>query len=126
MAPLLVSLSAVWTPVEVNGNANERHFEGSANWFTNLRRFLRTTLSAVSYLSPARSEKGRILGVAMKHRDIEPTKFLTTDELSSRWKVTPMTLRRWRKAGKLATHHLGRGIRFALTEIEKIEADSKA
>ena len=61
----------------------------------------------------------------MKHRDIEPTKFLTTDELSSRWKVTTVTIRRWRQAGKLSAHHLGRGIRFALADIEKIETESK-
>ena len=36
-----------------------------------------------------------------------------------------MTLRRWRHAGKLKTHHLlGRGIRFSLAEIERIENEA--
>lgn len=50
--------------------------------------------------------------------------FLTPAELSARWKVTTMTLRRWRHAGKLKTHHLGRGIRFALAEVERIEREA--
>lgn len=37
-----------------------------------------------------------------------------------------MPLRRWRHAGKLKTHHLGRGIRFAVAEIERFEAEAKA
>lgn len=52
--------------------------------------------------------------------------FLTPAELASRWKLTPMTLRRWRHAGKLKTHHLGRGIRFSITEIERIEREAQA
>jgi excisionase family DNA binding protein len=53
-------------------------------------------------------------------------KFLTPTELSARWKVTPMTLRRWRHAGKLPTHHLGRGIRFSIEEVERIEREAQA
>lgn len=52
------------------------------------------------------------------------TAFLTPAELSARWKVTTMTLRRWRRAGKLKTHHLGRGIRFSMAEIERIENEA--
>jgi excisionase family DNA binding protein len=54
------------------------------------------------------------------------TKFLTPAELSARWKVTPMTLRRWRHAGKLSTHHLGRGSRFSIEEVERIEREAQA
>lgn len=54
------------------------------------------------------------------------TTFLTPADLASRWKVTPMTLRRWRHAGKLQTHHFGRGIRFAMVEIERIEREAIA
>ena len=51
--------------------------------------------------------------------------FLTPAELAARWKLTPMTLRRWRHAGKLKTHHLlGRGIRFSMAEIERIENEA--
>lgn len=51
--------------------------------------------------------------------------FLTPAELATRWQVTTMTLRRWRKSGKLTTVHLGRGIRFALSDIERLEQDAK-
>lgn len=55
----------------------------------------------------------------------KPT-FLSPAELAARWKVTTMTLRRWRKAGKLGVHQIGRGVRFSLAAVEKFEADSKA
>ena len=56
----------------------------------------------------------------------ESPSFLTPTELSARWKITPMTLRRWRHAGKLKTHHFGRGIRFAMAEVERIEREAQA
>lgn len=37
-----------------------------------------------------------------------------------------MTIRRWRKAGKLKAHHIGRGVRFAVAEVERFERDSIA
>jgi excisionase family DNA binding protein len=52
-------------------------------------------------------------------------KFLTPKELGARWKVTPMTLRRWRKAGKIKPHRMGRGVRFSLEEIERVESEAK-
>lgn len=52
--------------------------------------------------------------------------FLTPATLAARWQVTPMTLRRWRRAGKLPTYYLGRSIRFALADIERIESEAKA
>ena len=55
-----------------------------------------------------------------------PPSFLTPTELAARWKLTPMTLRRWRHANKLKAHHLGRGIRFAMAEIERIESEAQA
>jgi predicted site-specific integrase-resolvase len=36
-----------------------------------------------------------------------------------------MTLRRWRKAGKLKASHLGRGVRYSSTEIERIEREAQ-
>jgi excisionase family DNA binding protein len=59
-------------------------------------------------------------------RDTKTESFLTPKQLAKRWHVTPMTLRRWRKAGKIQVHHFGRLVRFSLADIEKIEADSKA
>jgi predicted site-specific integrase-resolvase len=57
--------------------------------------------------------------------DTPPLTFLTPQELGARWKVTPMTLRRWRKAGKLKASHLGRGVRYSSTEIERIEREAQ-
>ncbi len=37
-----------------------------------------------------------------------------------------MTLRRWRKAGKLKVSHLGRGVRIPLAEVERFERDAQA
>ncbi len=61
-----------------------------------------------------------------KTTDLHTPPFLTPAELAARWKITPMTLRRWRRMGRIKALHLGRGIRFALADIEKIETDSKA
>lgn len=61
-----------------------------------------------------------------KNIDTHNSQLITSADLASRWKVTVMTLRRFRKAGKLQAHHLGRSIRFSLADIEKIEAESKA
>jgi len=47
-------------------------------------------------------------------------------QLSHRWQVTGMTLRRWRKAGKLKAMYLGRQIRFSLAEIERFESEAIA
>lgn len=52
--------------------------------------------------------------------------FLTPAELAARWKITPITLRRWRKDGKLKASFLGRGVRFAMSEVERIEREAQA
>ncbi len=62
-----------------------------------------------------------------QHADTNPTSpYLTTADLAARWKVTPMTLRRWRKDGKLKASFLGRGVRFAMSEVERIEDEAQA
>lgn len=58
--------------------------------------------------------------------DTTPPAFLTPDELAVRWKVETITLRRWRKAGKLKACFLGRGVRFASAEIERFEREAQA
>ncbi|MFC5455991.1 helix-turn-helix domain-containing protein [Prosthecobacter fluviatilis] len=55
-----------------------------------------------------------------------PAHFLTPADLAARWKITPMTLRRWRKAGKIKASMLGRGVRFALPEVERFEREAQA
>lgn len=57
--------------------------------------------------------------------DSKPPLFLTPAQLAQRWHVTPMTLRRWRKAGKIQVHHFGRTVRFSMTDVEKVEAEAK-
>ncbi len=52
--------------------------------------------------------------------------FLTPAELATRWKITPMTLRRWRHAGKLKASFLGRGVRIPISEIERFEREAQA
>ena len=63
----------------------------------------------------------------MKHHSdtSPPSPFLTPADLAARWKVTPMTLRRWRKAGKIKASMLGRGVRFALPEVERVEREAQ-
>lgn len=50
--------------------------------------------------------------------------FFSPADLSYRWQVTGMTLRRWRKAGKLKALHIGRQIRFHISEIERFENEA--
>lgn len=50
--------------------------------------------------------------------------YLTPAELEARWKVTGMTLRRWRKEGKIKASHFGRGVRFSLSDIERFEREA--
>lgn len=56
----------------------------------------------------------------------EPAKFLSPAELSKRWKVSGMTLRRWRADNKIRALHIGRQIRFAVSEIERFESNAQA
>ena len=60
----------------------------------------------------------------MKHADTKDH-YCTPAELAARWKITTMTLRRWRKAGKIKASHIGRGVRFALSEVERFEREAE-
>jgi excisionase family DNA binding protein len=51
---------------------------------------------------------------------------LSPAELSQRWKVSGMTLRRWRADNRIRALHIGRQIRFAVSEIERFEANAIA
>ena len=53
------------------------------------------------------------------------TAYLTREELSARWQVSCMTLHRWRNGGRLPFHKLGRGVRFKLEDVERIERESR-
>lgn len=52
-----------------------------------------------------------------------PSSFLTAAELAARWKVTTMTLRRWRQAGKIRASLIG-GVRFSIAEVERYEREA--
>jgi excisionase family DNA binding protein len=61
-----------------------------------------------------------------QHADTNNTSLMTPAELASRWKVTTMTLRRYRKAGKLKALFIGRGVRFSSEEVARFELDAAA
>ncbi|MBN8422448.1 MAG: helix-turn-helix domain-containing protein [Verrucomicrobia bacterium] len=62
----------------------------------------------------------------MKHSEPPSPQYLTPSELATRWKITTMTLRRWRKDGRIKVAFMGRGIRFSMTEIERFEREAEA
>lgn len=54
-----------------------------------------------------------------------PTVFLTIAELRKRWKVSAMFIWRLRRDGKLKMTKFGpRGVRLAISEIERFERES--
>ncbi len=71
----------------------------------------------------------------MKHHDPKPDSLLTPkqlvdflwtpEQLAKRWQVTTLTIRRYRKSGRLSALHIGRSIRFSLDEISRFETESK-
>jgi excisionase family DNA binding protein len=50
--------------------------------------------------------------------------FFTPKQLSERWKICTLTIRRWRQEGRITAMKLGRAIRFSATEVERIERES--
>lgn len=60
------------------------------------------------------------------HSDSIRPSFFTPAELAAKWKITPITLRRWRKAGKLKACFIGRGVRFSPEEVARFERDAAA
>ena len=53
------------------------------------------------------------------------TTYLTSRELSMRWKLTVETLKKWRIAGKGPSHHkLGGRILYKLEEITRLEDEA--
>lgn len=63
-----------------------------------------------------------------EENNIEPSGhhiLLTREELAARWKYCVETLKRWEKAGKLPFLVLGKEIRYRLSAIVEIEANSE-
>jgi excisionase family DNA binding protein len=51
---------------------------------------------------------------------------LTQQELAERWKINVVTLRRWRRSGKIRTIYLGRARRFRLADVLALEQQATA
>jgi excisionase family DNA binding protein len=52
------------------------------------------------------------------------SQFLTTQELASRWNVHKITIRRWLADHKITATRFGRGIRFSMAEVDRVERES--
>ena len=51
---------------------------------------------------------------------------LLTKEVADRFRVSPQTIRRWASTGRLKGWHAGRGWRFPVAEVERLEAEFKS
>ena len=58
------------------------------------------------------------------HTSTSTPQYLTPQQLSRRWNLHQITLRRWRAEGKIIATRFGRGVRFAIAEIERFERES--
>jgi excisionase family DNA binding protein len=58
------------------------------------------------------------------HTSTSTHQYLTSQQLSRRWNLHPITLRRWRAERKITATRFGRGVRFAISEIERFERES--
>lgn len=73
------------------------------------------------------SIQSRRLQTAMHSITNTTAAFLTTRELQDRLKISHMTIARLRKSGKLRAYRFGvRGVRFAMSDVIKFEAESAA
>jgi len=50
---------------------------------------------------------------------------VTRRELSDRWKLSVETLKRRERSGLLPCLKLGRGVRYRLSDVERLEADAE-
>jgi hypothetical protein len=62
--------------------------------------------------------------VRMKLQD-KPVQLVTRRELSDRWKLSVETLKRRERCGVLRVLKLGRGVRYRLADIQRLEADAE-
>lgn len=57
---------------------------------------------------------------------VRPSKYITPKQLSSRWHCSEMKLRRMRRNGVLPVSYIGRSARYAMADVERIEAEARA
>jgi hypothetical protein len=55
----------------------------------------------------------------------EADRLLTRKELSGRWQLSTETLKRRERCGLLPFLKLGRGVRYRLADVERLEADAE-
>jgi hypothetical protein len=60
----------------------------------------------------------------MKPQD-KPVQLVTRRELSDRWQLSIETLKRRERCGVLRVLKLGRGVRYRLADIERLEVDAE-
>jgi len=48
----------------------------------------------------------------------------TSQELEARWRVSAITLRRWRKEGRFRVLKIGRSVRITIDEVQRVEAEA--
>ena len=59
-----------------------------------------------------------------KTQTFQAVQRLTRGNVSERWQVSKMTLKRMERAGRLPALKIGRSVRYRLADIERIEAES--
>jgi excisionase family DNA binding protein len=68
--------------------------------------------------------EGTVVVGMNKTTDLPTPPFLTPAELAARWRITPITLRRWRHKDRIKAAFMGRGVRFSRAEIERFEREA--
>ncbi len=58
-------------------------------------------------------------------QDRIPDQFLTPRDLAARWRCSIETLKRRRRANILQAYRFGRGVRFLLADVLRIEAEAR-
>jgi hypothetical protein len=59
------------------------------------------------------------------HDQDNAVRLVTRRELSDRWKLSVETLKRRERSGHLPCLKLGRGVRYRLSDVERLEADAE-
>jgi hypothetical protein len=62
---------------------------------------------------------------AIKNQDSKGLAFFTRSQLARRWAVSAETLKRRERAGILRPLKLGRGVRYKVADVERVEAEAE-
>jgi hypothetical protein len=61
----------------------------------------------------------------MRKNDVGESQLITRKELSQRWRVSVETLKRRERAGILPLLKLGKGVRYRLGDVQRLEAEAE-